>query len=73
MGATRGGVRCWDDEPGLGVVDSADTSGGCWVHWSVVDVDGFRRLVAGQGVWLEWESGWQDGYDYRATRVTPGS
>ncbi|WP_128802461.1 MULTISPECIES: cold shock domain-containing protein [unclassified Streptomyces] len=62
-------VREWDDDEGWGVLDSRETPGGCWTHFSVVEEPGFRSLTAGQKVALEWESGEQDGFQYRATRV----
>jgi len=37
--AATGTVREWAEE-GWGVVDSAETPGGCWVHWSVVHEPG---------------------------------
>ena len=62
-------VREWDDEEGWGVLDSSQTPGGCWAHFSAVEMTGFRSLVAGQKVDLEWESAEQDGYQYRAVLV----
>jgi CspA family cold shock protein len=68
----RATVRDWHEAEGWGVVDSVETPGGCWTHFSVVDVVGYRRLVPGQPVDLDWESPGQDGYAYRALRVVPG-
>jgi CspA family cold shock protein len=62
-------VREWDDEEGWGVLDSSQTPGGCWAHFSAVEMTGFQSLVAGQKVDLEWESAEQDGYQYRAVLV----
>lgn len=66
-------VREWRDEEGWGVLDCAETPGGCFAHFSVLEMPGFRSLSAGQRVELEWEApGFtQDGYDYRAVRVVP--
>jgi len=64
-------VRTWEDAEGWGVLDSAETPGGCWVHWSCVAVDGFRALLPGQEVELEWEQAEQDGCSYRALRAGP--
>ncbi len=66
-----GTVREWHDEDGWGVLDSPETPGGCWAHFSMVQVDGYRSLLEGQAVHFEWERGWQDGYDFRAVRVHP--
>ncbi|MFN8082437.1 MAG: cold shock domain-containing protein [Kineosporiaceae bacterium] len=51
------------------MLDSPETPGSCWVHWSVLGMDGYRGLEPGQAVTVEWEAGEQDGYDYRALRV----
>ncbi|MEU6340180.1 MULTISPECIES: cold shock domain-containing protein [unclassified Streptomyces] len=66
-------VREWDDEAGWGVLDCAETPGGCFAHYGNIEMAGFRTLSAGQSVVLEWEApGFrQDGYDYRALRVVP--
>ncbi|MZF53839.1 cold shock domain-containing protein [Streptomyces sp. SID5594] len=66
-------VREWDDEEGWGVLDSAETPGGCFGHYSVIRATGFRTLSAGQRVDLTWEApGFQqDGYDYRALSIVP--
>jgi CspA family cold shock protein len=69
--STEGTVRVWHAEDGWGVVDSPETPGGCWVHFSQVAVDGYRALTVGQAVVLEWESPGQDGYPYRALRAWP--
>ncbi|MFE1478280.1 cold-shock protein [Streptomyces cyaneofuscatus] len=66
-------VREWDDEEGWGVLDSAETPGGCFGHYSDIRAAGFRTLSAGQRVDLAWEApGFQqDGYDYRALSIVP--
>ena len=68
-GEDDGVVRLWYDEEGWGVVDSPSTPGGCWTHFSVIEVEGFRSLAKGASVRLRWESPGQDGYDYRASWV----
>lgn len=68
---TVGEVRQWLDEDGWGVIDSADTPGGCWVHFSRIAVPGYKSLDPGQSVELEWEAAEQDGFFYRAVRVWP--
>lgn len=69
--SSPGTVRTWNGEEGWGVVDSADTPGGCWTHFSAVAVAGLRELSPGQRVEMEWENGDQDGYRFRARRVWP--
>jgi CspA family cold shock protein len=66
-------VREWHDEEGWGVLDCPETPGGCWGWYAAIEMEGFRRLEAGQQVTLEWEApGFkQDGYDYRAVRIFP--
>ncbi|WP_432570132.1 cold-shock protein [Kineococcus sp. SYSU DK005] len=68
--STRGVVRDWHDEQGWGVIDSPETPGGCWVHFSaaVSTQDGLRP---GQEVAFTYERGEQDGYRYRARRAWP--
>ncbi|GGP86250.1 cold-shock protein [Streptomyces melanogenes] len=68
-------VREWYEEEGWGVLDCPETPGGCFGHFSAVEMDGFAALSAGQRVELAWEApGFkQDGYDYRAVRIVPRS
>lgn len=69
--AASGVVREWRDEEGWGVIDSSDTPGGCWAHFSDVLVPGYRTLSAGQEVTFQYESAEQDGYRFRAVEVWP--
>ncbi len=69
--ALRAVVRQWSDDDGWGVLDCAETPGGCWVHYSAVAVPGHGTLAVGSPVWLEWERAEQDGYRFRATRAWP--
>jgi CspA family cold shock protein len=79
-------VRDWHREDGWGVIDSPDTPGGCWVHFShlwndgipqagpgeVVEVTGgYREVFEGETVDFDWETLGQNGYDFRATSVRP--
>ncbi|KUH38978.1 MULTISPECIES: cold-shock protein [Streptomyces] len=68
-----GTVREWRDEEGWGVLDCPETPGGCFGHYSAVEMPGFRALAPGQRVELTWEApGFrQDGYDYRALTIVP--
>ena len=68
---SHGTVRYWNDDEGFGVLDSADTPGGCWAHFSVVVIDGFRSLAAGDLIAFEFEPAQQDGYSFRASQVWP--
>ncbi|MFG1927167.1 cold shock domain-containing protein [Cryptosporangium sp. NPDC048952] len=69
--SVAGVVREWNAEEGWGVVDSTETPGGCWVHFSHVEGDGYKELRVGEAVELTWEVGAQDGYSFRAVAVTP--
>ncbi len=40
------------------------------MHFSVVDVPGYRTLQPGQVVVVDWEERDQDGFTYTATRVS---
>jgi cold shock protein len=65
-----GVVREWRDEEGWGVLDSDETPGGCWAHFSVLQMAGYRSAVPGQKVVFTYEPGDQDGFGYRAVDVT---
>lgn len=54
-----------------GVIDAAETPGGCWALFTAAAVERFADLEPGRPVELEWESGEQDGFAFRATRVWP--
>jgi len=41
--SAHGTVRSLDDEEGWGVIDSVQTPGGCWAHFSAVAVEGRRQ------------------------------
>ncbi len=64
-------MREWHDPEGWGVLDSEATPGGCWVHFSAVDVPGIRRLAVGDAVRFTHEAADQDGHAFRATAVRP--
>jgi len=68
---SSGRVRLWHDEEGWGVIDSAATPGGCWVHYSDVLVSGYRALDAGGAVEFTFEAVEQDGWPFRAVEVWP--
>ena len=67
----EGTVREWSDDRGWGVIDSADTPGGCWAHFSVIVAQGYRSLRPGDRVAFTHETPGQDGFGYRAVRVWP--
>lgn len=69
LSSTSGTVRRWEGEEGWGVLDSEDTPGGAWAHYSEIIGTGFRTLTPGQVVRFEIESHGHDGYDYRASNI----
>lgn len=66
--AIGGIVRVWHQD-GWGVIDSPETPGGCWAHFSDLDVPGFKELLDGHSVTFTFEPANQDGYSYRALHV----
>jgi CspA family cold shock protein len=64
-------VREWNEDEGFGVIDSLDTPGGCWAHFSSIVMAEYRVLAAGDPVAFTCEEGRQDDYDYRAILVWP--
>lgn len=71
--AVPGVVREWHTGEGWGVIDSTETPGGCWAHFSDLDMTGYKELSAGEHVALRWEPADQDGFNYRAVYVVPSS
>lgn len=62
----------WDDDAGWGVIDSPDAPGGCWAHFSEVEMPGFRSLKPGQHVQFTVQAVRQDGFDFAAVSIVPG-
>jgi CspA family cold shock protein len=71
MARTTGTVREWRNEEGWGIIDSPQTPGGCWTHFSVLVMDGYKALTPGQRVQFIWRHPGQDGFDYAAEEVWP--
>src|SRR4051812_10800624 len=70
--ASVGRVRSFDPDEGWGVIDGPEVPGGCWVHFSAIAADGYRRLAAGEGVRFRAEAADQDGDAFRAGKVWTG-
>ncbi len=64
-------MREWSDDLGMGVIDSADTPDGCFVHFSDIVTDGVRSLSPGDEVTFTHEAVPQDGFSFRAVLVWP--
>ncbi|NHC47676.1 cold shock domain-containing protein [Motilibacter sp. K478] len=43
-----GSVREFNGEEGWGVIDSPDVTGGCFVHYSSIEMPGSQALERGQ-------------------------
>lgn len=77
--ATVGNVRFWHSDMGWGAIDSDETPGGCWAHFTHIRADadtaarGFRDLKKRQPVEFIWERFRQDGYEFRAIAVWPAT
>jgi CspA family cold shock protein len=69
--ASPGKVTLFNTKEGWGVIETPDVDAEVWVHFSVIDMPGYRSLRDGQRVQLRWEPGHQDGYRYVATWVAP--
>ncbi|MFM9918730.1 cold shock domain-containing protein [Lacisediminihabitans sp. H27-G8] len=69
--SSLGTVAQWSDEDGWGVIASGETPGGCWTHFSALEMPGYRSLDVGELVDFHWEASDQDGFAYRAVRVQP--
>ena len=71
----RAVVEWWSDEEGWGALaESAETPGGVFVHFSAIEMDGYKTLRHGDEVDAVVEGPLpfdQDGYRYRATAVWP--
>jgi CspA family cold shock protein len=72
-GAVAGMVTWFDADEGWGVVNAPEVPGGCFVHFSAIQMPGYRQLHAGQHVRFTFEEpGFQqDGCPYRALAVWP--
>ena len=69
--ASIGTVSSWSADEGWGVIASPDTPGGCWAHYSNLEMQGYHSLEPGEVVDFEWERADQDGFAYRALKVRP--
>lgn len=67
----QGVVKFFKVEKGWGAISSPELPDGAdaWVHFSAIEMDGFRSLEAGDRVEFDVEEERQDGFRFRATRV----
>lgn len=70
-GESVGIVASWSEEEGWGVIESEETPGGCWAHFTHVLAGGdeYRALTVGQVAPFAYEAAEQDGYAFRAVWV----
>lgn len=69
-GPVQGTVKWWKREKGYGVVLTPETAPkGIWVSFIHIEGEGFRELVQGEAVDIEYEPAMQDSFRFRATRV----
>lgn len=71
--AAAGIVKWFDADEGWGVIVAHEVPGGCFVHFSNIEMPGYRQLRAGQHVHFSFErlSFLQDGCPYGALAVWP--
>ncbi|HEX5194134.1 MAG TPA: cold shock domain-containing protein [Solirubrobacteraceae bacterium] len=70
-GVRRSGtVRWFKDEKGYGRI-TADDGEVLFVHFSAIELDGYRALEPGQRVTFVWNGGIQDDGRHRADSVRP--
>ena len=67
----HGTVKFFKPEKGWGAISSPDLPEGfdAWVHFSAIEMPGFRALEAGDRVEFTYEQVQQDSFRFRATRV----
>lgn len=71
---SRAKVRWFSDAEGWGVLDAPEAPGGAFVHFSHIEIEGYKTLRQNQVVEVELEgplSFEQNGCRYRAARVRP--
>jgi cold shock protein len=68
-----GVVKSFDADEGWGVIVAPELPGDCFVHFSNIEIRGYRELRAGQKVRFTYEDpGFlQDGCRFRALKVWP--
>jgi CspA family cold shock protein len=63
---SRGVVKFYKADKGWGAISSDDLPTGrdAWVHFAVIEGEGFRALSAGQIVEFTWRRARQDSFEY---------
>lgn len=67
----HGSVKFFKAEKGWGAISSPELPEGfdAWVHFSTIEMDGYRALETGDQVEFTYEEAQQDSFRFRATRV----
>ncbi|WP_375432547.1 cold shock domain-containing protein [uncultured Friedmanniella sp.] len=66
-----GRVKFYREPQGVGAIssDALPVGRDAWVHFSMIEGDGYRSLTVGEVVDFEFEEVKQNSFDYRATIV----
>ena len=67
----KGTVKWFNAEQGFGFISNDDGSGDVFVHFSAIQVEGFKTLAEGQKVTFETEADPRNSEKLRAKNVTP--
>jgi CspA family cold shock protein len=67
----QGVVKFFKEDKGWGAISSPELPDGAdaWVHFSAIEMGGFRSLEAGDRVEFDVEEARQDSFRFRVTRV----
>ena len=67
----KGTVKMFNKEKGYGFITDAATGKDVFVHFSAINIDGFKTLNEGQEVTFDTEADPKDASKLRAVNVTP--
>ena len=67
----NGTVQWFNSEKGYGFITDAATGKDVFVHFSAINIDGFKTLNEGQEVTFDTEADPKDASKLRAVNVTP--
>ncbi|MGX8699515.1 MAG: cold-shock protein [bacterium] len=67
----NGTVKWFNQEKGYGFISNDDGSGDVFVHFSAIQMDGYKTLAEGQKVTYETEPDPRDTAKLRAVNVVP--
>ena len=68
---SNGTVKWFNAEKGYGFITNADNGEDVFVHYSSIQVDGFKTLQEGQAVTFDTEADPRDSKKIRAVNVIP--